>query len=209
MTMPAGGAPYTAQQLNALIAAINQLVQQGQQQNPNAPQPQSILQTISWPIDPQTLVRAIFSSQAPGVAAPQFLAFPTAVASLGSATVTYNVPVGYSLLFVGPFTLTSTLYDPSLTATLVVDGVNVLYEDYPIDQTYEQTLPQYGVVYRSMVATLVNGTANDAVVTPAAEAVLLQNNIYQDIVLALQKIGYQQIQFFAENQVAQTGGAVA
>lgn len=204
MGMPSGAvAPYTTSQLNALIAAINQLVQQGQQQNPNAPQPQSILQTVVWPFDPQTLVRAIFASQAPGVAAPQFLSFPTAVASSGSATVTYNVEVGYSLVLVGDFTLSSTLYDPSLTATLVVDGVNVLYEDFPIDQEYDQVLPQYGVVTRSMVATFVNASAADAVVTPAAECVLLQNNIYNGIVLPLLKLSYQQLQFFAENAVGQ------
>jgi hypothetical protein len=206
MTMPlrAGGVqPYTTEQLNALIAALNQLVQTQQQAAPSAPQPGSILQTVNWPPDPQTLIRAIFSSQAPGVAAPQFISLPTAVPALGSAKAVYNVAVGYTLLFVGPFTLTSTFYDSGLTATLTVDGQSVLYTDFPINQTYNQVLPEYGVVYRTMEAVFVNATTTDAEVTPAAEAVLMQNNTYQGIVLALQKIGFQQIQYFAENAVGQ------
>ena len=201
MVQPASQGDLAA--ILAELRAMNaNLAAQAAAQYENLPQPYVIQQVIPLPVSPATLVQAIFASQAPGVAAPQFLSFATSVPALGSATLTYDVPVGYSLLFVGDFTLESTYYDPGITATLVVDRQNVLYEDFPIDKSYHQVLPQYGVIHQSMVATFVNETTQDAVIETSGEAVLLQDNLYQGIVLALLKAGYRQIELFAENQVA-------
>lgn len=199
-----------AEQLNALIAQLAQLNQTLQAQFGllgNLPQPQPLQQVVSLPVSPATLVQSVFATQVPGVAAPQFLSFPTAVPAGGSATVSYTVPVGYALMFVGPFTLDSTLYDAALTATLVVDNENVLYQDFPIDHAYSQQLPQYGVVRRNMVATFINATTQNALVTPSAEAVLLANNIYDGVILPLLKVAYTRIESFAENAFGQ--GAVS
>jgi len=188
----------------ARLTESNNLLEQylTAQTSPTIPQPEALRQSIQLPTSPSTLNLAVFASQSPGVAVPQFLSYATAVPAGGSATVSYQVPTGFVLLFVGPFTLDATYYDPAITATLVVDTVNVLYEDYPIAAAKVETLPQYGVVRRSLEATYVNATTTPSTIITDGEAILLQSNIYDDIILPLLKANYNAIERYAEDQVA-------
>lgn len=200
----------TTQQLDALIAQLtilndNLAVQADQAANPNTPQPRNLQQVIPLPVSPATLVQSLFASQEPGVAAPKFFSYNTAVAAAGTATLSYTLPTGYALLFVGPFVLEADYYSPDLTATLTVDTQNVLYSDFAITKSFSQVLPQYGVIRRQMVADFVNLSSTDANIQTSAEGVLVQNNDYDGVILPLLKVSYKLIQFFSENQVALGG----
>ena len=58
------------------------------------------------------------------------------------------------------------------------------------------------MVRRSQVATLVNGTTSDAVVTFTSGTVLVQTSVYQGVILPLLKISYHNLELYAENQAA-------
>jgi|SRR5579875_418721 len=193
------------QTLAAILRTLQ--AQQAAQQSlvvaPKAPVPVQIQTSLPLPVAPATLVQAVVASQQYGVAQFLFLRYATAVPALGTAEVLYQVPPGYVLLIVGPFRLASDLHDPSLTATLTVDGIDVLYDTYPITADDSQELPQYGVIRRSLLAVYANGTTSPAVVTSTAGAVLLQASIYDGVILPLLKLGYGQLELYAENALGQ------
>lgn len=192
------------QTLQALAAAIQ--AQNAAQATlniaPQAPVPVTLSPSLPLPLSPATLVQAVVASQSFGVAQFLFLRYATTVASLASGQVLYPVPPGYVLLIIGKFTLKSDLHDPNLTATVVVDGTDVLYDAYPISADDAQDLPQFGVIRRSLEATYLNGTSSPAVVTATAGTVLLQASVYDGVILPLLKLGNRTLELFAENQQA-------
>lgn len=149
-----------------------------------------LLPTLPLPIAPKVMAEAAIAAHILGISAPLFPRYATTVPASGSASLVIPVPATYVMLFVGPVRVFSDLHDPAIVGTLVVDGVNILLNDFPFSADASETSPQYGVVRNQIEATFLNGTTQPATLTVDAQTVLVKQQEYDGVWLPIFERGY-------------------
>lgn len=150
--------------------------------------------TVPLPISPKVLAASLIAADEPGIAAILFLRQAVTVPAGGSAQIVIPVASGNVMIVTAPIRVFSDSYTSELTATLVVDQVNVLLNDFPMTAEAVEIMPEYGVIRNSIVATLQNGTASAIEVTYDAEVVLLTQDYYDTVFAPFLRYGAQTIQ---------------
>jgi hypothetical protein len=150
--------------------------------------------TVPLPISPKVLAASLIAADEPGIAAILFIRQAVTVPAGGSAQITIPVAAGNVMIITAPIRVFSDSYTSELTATLIVDQVNVLLNDFPMTAEAEEVMPEYGVIRNSIVATLQNGTPSSIEVTYDAEVVLLTQDYYNQVVSPFMRYGAQTIQ---------------
>jgi len=149
--------------------------------------------TVPLPISPKVLAASLIAADEPGIAAILFLRQAVSVPAGGSAQIVIPVASGNVMIVTAPIRVFSDTYTSELTATLVVDQVNVLLNDFPMTAEAVEIMPEYGVIRSSIVATLQNGTSSDIEVTYDAEVVLLTDDYYNSVFAPFLRYGAETI----------------
>lgn len=158
---------------------------------------------LNLPISPAVLIHSVIAADNPGIAQLLFLAKPVSVPANGTATYTYTVPSGDVTLFAAPFRVYPSTVTTDVTGTLVVDGVDVLLDNFPmVGSPIEAEMPQYGVVRNTLVSTWTNNTSSPVTVTLYAQICNLLAKDYDQKWSPLFRHSYDVLGTYAESLVA-------
>lgn len=172
----------------------------------SSPNQHGLVPVFQLPLSPVVLAQSLIAARALGVSAPLFPRQAITVPANGSAQIAIPVTTNYVMVVVGPVRVLSSVQDPDVTATIVVDTVNLLFNAFPLTMEADETSPEYGVIRSSIEATIYNATANPATVTYDSQVVEVLQQEYDDIWVPLLQQSYQVLKGYA-NSLRAAGAA--
>jgi len=133
---------------------------------------------ITLPSDPLALARLATDAGVAGISIP--LVLRQVVTAPANGTATLEIPVGQGVVFVLGDHLRgySTVHDPAITASILVDNINPLMASNAVTADIDLILTAYNVLRSQLTATIVNGTANPVTVTLDAPTIIVASTEY-------------------------------
>jgi hypothetical protein len=158
---------------------------------PEVPVPQQArsLLSVPLPISPTVLAQSLIAAREQGISALLFIRQTVTVPANGSAQVLIPVAPGNVMIVAAPIRVVASVYSSQLTATLVVDGVNLLLNNFPLTFEASESMPEYGVIRSLIDVTLTNGTASPIEVTYDAQTVLVASDYYNSVMSRFLELG--------------------
>lgn len=157
---------------------------------------------VPVPISPTVLAASLIAADEPGISELLFLRQTVTVPAGGSTTMTIRVATGYAMIVTQPTRVDVSQYSSLVTATLIVDGVNVLLNNFPFTIPAKEIMPEYGVIRNTIAATFQNGTTAEIEATYDTAAVVVTNDEYNLVISPFLRYGANSIRGI----VAQAGG---
>lgn len=158
---------------------------------PETPVPQAAtsLLSVPLPISPTVLAQSLIAAREQGISALLFIRQTVTVPANGSAQILIPVAPGNVMIVAAPIRVVASVYSSQLTATLVVDGVNLLLNNFPLTFEASESMPEYGVIRSLIEVTLTNGTSSPIEVTYDAQTVLVAADYYNSVISRFLELG--------------------
>jgi len=133
---------------------------------------------ITLPSDPLALARLATDSGIAGISIPLILRQVLTVPANGTGQITIPVAQGVYFVLGDHLRGYSTVHDPAITASILVDNVNPLMASNAVTADIDLMLTSYNVLRSELTATIVNGTANPVTVTLDAPTIIVASTEY-------------------------------
>lgn len=145
--------------------------------------------SVPLPISPKTVAASLVAASEPGITQALTIRQAINVPANGSANITIPISPGNVMIVSQPIRVFSNLYSAEVTATLVVDEVNVLWNDFPLTAEAFEIMPEYGVIRSSVRSVILNGTQSAVEVTYDGAALLVEASYYDRVIATLMRYG--------------------